>query len=67
MLQSQIYFIYFFFLTHKQLNPQTTKRKPIQSVLIHGMCIFRVRAATAARNWSAELDEKYENAWHSVA
>ena len=54
---------YIFFLPH----PQTTKRKPIQSVLIHGMCIFRVRAATAARNWSAELDEKYENAWHSVA
>jgi len=43
---------YIFFLPH----PQTTKRKPIQSILIHGMCIFRVRAATAARNWSAQLD-----------
>ena len=31
------------------------------------MCIFRVRAATAARKANAELDDKYENAWHSVA
>ena len=33
---------------------QADKRKLIQGILIHGMCIFRVRAATAARNWSAE-------------
>ena len=31
------------------------------------MCLFRVRAATAARKASAELDELYENAWHSIA
>ena len=34
---------------------QADERKLIQGILIHGMCIFRVRAATAARNWSAEL------------
>ena len=34
---------------------QADERKLIQGILIHGMCIFRVRAATAARNWSVEL------------
>ena len=30
---------------------------------------MQIRGASrkAARKWSAELDEKYENAWHSVA
>ena len=32
----------------------------IQGILIHGMCIFRVRAATAASQANAELDEKYK-------
>ena len=45
------------------------KRKPIRSVLIHGLCIFEdgTRAATAASKSSVGLEEKYENAWRSVA
>ena len=45
------------------------KRKPIRSVLIHGLCLFEdgTRAATAASKSNAELDEKYERLRHVVA
>ncbi len=48
---------------HKQNFPffsvlctQADKQPLIQGVLIHGMCNFQVRAATAASQANAELD-----------
>ena len=45
------------------------KRKPIRSVLIHGLCIFEdgTRAATAASKSSVGLDVKYKRLRHVVA
>ncbi len=34
----------------------TPERKPIRGVLIHAICLFGARAATAARKANAELD-----------
>ena len=43
------------------------KRTLIQGALIHGMCLFEVRAATAARKGSAELDRWYKRLRRVVA
>ena len=61
MSQSQIYFIYFFFLTHKQPNENPFK------AYLYTECAYSGCEPQGGENMSAELDEKYENAWHSVA
>ena len=47
-----------------------TKKKPAnigRSVLINGICLFRARAATAARKANAELDRQYKRLRRVVA